>query len=175
LLVGVGVLLGTTVFRDDIANATGLAGPPMPVSIVSPLDSQGNVKVHEQGTANVSVGGVVTTQQVTPSHSFSVRIHGTGGEQIVECQGSPLPAGTRWFITSFGAANTNAGAAFAQLVLAHPASPSDEVGPALEMQANNTAQMTFPQPFVMTATDVNQCLSVQFSAGVETVIVGYRQ
>jgi hypothetical protein len=54
LLIGVGVVLGATVFRTDIAQATGLA-QAVSATIVSPLDAQGNVKVHEQGTANVNV------------------------------------------------------------------------------------------------------------------------
>jgi len=54
-LIGIGVVLGATVFRTDIARATGLARAAAPVNIVSPLDAQGNVNVHEQGTANVNV------------------------------------------------------------------------------------------------------------------------
>jgi hypothetical protein len=72
LLVGVGVVLGMTVFRADIAQATGLAQSvtvnntttnPVPVDVTNTslavreqnLDGSGNVKVHEQGTANVNV------------------------------------------------------------------------------------------------------------------------
>jgi hypothetical protein len=63
LLVGVGVALGATVFRADIAQATGLAqsvtvnnaaSDPVPVREQN-LDGGGNIKVHEQGTANVNV------------------------------------------------------------------------------------------------------------------------
>jgi hypothetical protein len=63
LLIGVGVVLGATVFRTDIAQATGLAqsvtvnntaGNPVPVREQN-LDGSGNIKVHEQGTANVNV------------------------------------------------------------------------------------------------------------------------
>jgi hypothetical protein len=65
LLVGVGVVLGTTVLRDDIAHATGLAPTPSSVVVVNPpaqavptreqnLDGS-NIKVHEEGTANVNV------------------------------------------------------------------------------------------------------------------------
>ena len=63
LLIGVGVVLGATVFRTDIAQATGLAqsvtvsntaGNPVPVQEQN-LDGSGNLKVHEQGTANVNV------------------------------------------------------------------------------------------------------------------------
>jgi hypothetical protein len=59
LLVGVGVILGMTVFRADIAQATGLAqsvtvnntaSNPVPVDVTN-----ATVPVHEQGTANVNV------------------------------------------------------------------------------------------------------------------------
>src|SRR5437016_6279236 len=75
LLVGIGVVLGTTVFRDDIAQATGLAPAPQSVTVVntstSPvpvreqnLDGSGNVKVHEQGTATVNVTNTVPVANV---------------------------------------------------------------------------------------------------------------
>jgi hypothetical protein len=60
LLVGVGVVLGTTVFRADLAEATGLAqsvtvnnttNNPVPVKEQN-LDGQ-NIRVHEEGTAAV--------------------------------------------------------------------------------------------------------------------------
>jgi hypothetical protein len=63
LLIGVGVILGTTVFRADLAQATGLsqsvtidntAANPVPVREQN-LDRTGNIKVHEQGTASVHV------------------------------------------------------------------------------------------------------------------------
>lgn len=54
LLIGLGVVLGTTVFRTDIARATGLAKPPDPVAEQN-LDGNGNIKVHEQGTVSARV------------------------------------------------------------------------------------------------------------------------
>jgi hypothetical protein len=61
VLVGVGVALGATVFRTDIAQATGLA---QDVNVTNTsdqavptreqnLDSNGNINVHEQGTVSV--------------------------------------------------------------------------------------------------------------------------
>jgi hypothetical protein len=63
LLVSVGVVLGATVFRSDIAQATGLAQsvtvnntPAQAVPVREQnLDGSGNIKVHEQGTASVNV------------------------------------------------------------------------------------------------------------------------
>jgi hypothetical protein len=64
-LLGIGLILGTTVFRDDIAHAAGIAsGAPVIVTNTSlnpvpvqeqNLDGNGNIKVHEQGTAIVRV------------------------------------------------------------------------------------------------------------------------
>lgn len=64
LLIAVGVVLGATVFRDEIAQAAGLAGSA-PVTVTNTpdqavptreqnTDGNGNIKVHEQGTASVS-------------------------------------------------------------------------------------------------------------------------
>src|SRR5262245_9778400 len=62
LLIVVGVALGTTVFRDDIANARSLAQAVTidnttanPVPVREQNTAGGNIKVHEQGTANVNV------------------------------------------------------------------------------------------------------------------------
>ena len=63
LLVAVGVVLGATVFRTDIAQATGLkqsqsvivdntAAQAVPVREQN-TDGDGNIKVHEQGTVQV--------------------------------------------------------------------------------------------------------------------------
>ena len=50
LLVGA-TLLGATVLREPIASAAQTVG----ATIIAPLDTNGNVAVHEQGTADVSV------------------------------------------------------------------------------------------------------------------------
>jgi hypothetical protein len=75
LLIGVGVVLGTTVFRIDIAQATGRAqsvtvdnttANPVPVREQN-TDANGNIKVHEQGTANVNVANSsLTVAPATP-------------------------------------------------------------------------------------------------------------
>jgi hypothetical protein len=51
LLVVGATVLGATVLREPIA----YAAQAVDSTIVGPLDGQGNVKVHEQGTANVSI------------------------------------------------------------------------------------------------------------------------
>src|SRR6266545_4402177 len=63
LLVALGIVLGSTVFRDEIARAAGLAQgvfisntPDQAVPVREQnLDNQGHIGVHEQGTANVNV------------------------------------------------------------------------------------------------------------------------
>jgi len=92
LLVCVGIVLGATVFRADIAQATGLkqsqsvivdntADNAVPVREQN-LDGSGNVKVHEQGTANVNV----TNSSLTVASPAPI----TGGAINV---GIPCPAG----------------------------------------------------------------------------------
>ena len=63
LLIVLGIALGATVFRTNIAQATGLAqavtvdntpANAVPVREQN-RDGSGNIKVHEQGTANVNV------------------------------------------------------------------------------------------------------------------------
>ena len=90
LLVCVGVVLGATVFRTDIAQATGLAqsvtvnntpAEAVPVREQN-LDGNGNVKVHEQGTANVNV----TNSSLTVASPAPI----TDGGMVVTL---PCPAG----------------------------------------------------------------------------------
>ena len=90
LLICVGVVLGVTVFRTDIAQATGLAqsvtvnntaGNPVPVRDQN-LDGSGNIKVHEQGTANVNV----TNNSLTVASPAPI----TDGAIVV---GIPCPTG----------------------------------------------------------------------------------
>jgi hypothetical protein len=50
-LVGVAAALGATVFKESIATAAD----SISATITGPLDAQGNVSVHERGTANVTV------------------------------------------------------------------------------------------------------------------------
>jgi hypothetical protein len=90
LLLCVGIVLGATVFRADIAQATGLAqsvtvnntaSNPVPVREQN-LDGSGSIKVHEQGTANVNV----TNSSLTVASPAPI----TDGAIVV---GIPCPAG----------------------------------------------------------------------------------
>ncbi len=53
LLIGLGVVLGATVFRTDIARAAGLAKPAQAVEEQN-VDGAGNIRVHEQGTVSAA-------------------------------------------------------------------------------------------------------------------------
>jgi hypothetical protein len=84
-LVAVSVVLGATVFREDIALATQAVS----AEIVDPLDSQGNVKVHEQGTADVRVTNravpvIVTDERVGVQQAGEpILVRLTGNQQYV--------------------------------------------------------------------------------------------
>jgi hypothetical protein len=81
LLVGVGVVLGSTVFRADIAQATGLAQSVTVTNTPLPVHEQGtasvnvtntSVPVHEQGVASVLHAGTPTTVQFSNLTLYTV-------------------------------------------------------------------------------------------------------
>jgi hypothetical protein len=96
LVVAVGVALGATVFRTDIAQATGLKKPQsvivdntaaqaVPVREQN-LDS-GNIKVHEQGTANVNVtNGSLSVSQPPVTGGGAFQIMKTGNSDTITPQ-----------------------------------------------------------------------------------------
>ena len=78
LAVLAGVVLAATVFREEVAYAAQAVN----ATIVGPLDGGGNIKVHEQGTANVNVtnSGLSVTPQLA-SKTFKTELNaGAGGE-----------------------------------------------------------------------------------------------
>jgi hypothetical protein len=100
LLVVLSVVLGATVFREPVA----WAAQTVDANIIGPLDGNGNVKVHEQGTANVNVLGTASTKAAIPPNAFSITVPflGSGGppgppDEVVL---GPDPAGTSYVITS---------------------------------------------------------------------------
>jgi len=108
LLLG-SIVLGATVFREDVARATGLASAP--VSIVSPLDANGNVKVRDQGTANVDVTNFPTTQPTrdvnAPGQSpvaNTFELSANAPQQFsFETISPEVPSGERFIATYFSA------------------------------------------------------------------------
>jgi hypothetical protein len=77
LLVLLSVVLGATVFREQVAHA---ASAVLKVREQN-LDAQGNIKVHEQGTANVNVTN--SSLSVAPPASITA-----GGDGFTEACGS---------------------------------------------------------------------------------------
>jgi hypothetical protein len=109
LLVGVGVVLGATVFRADIAQATGLApsvtvvntaADPVPVREQN-LDGSGRIRVHEGGTANVNV----TNSSLTVDGTVGIDQSANGVHEVDSVASSPL---SREGFASFGAGNPGA-------------------------------------------------------------------
>jgi hypothetical protein len=176
--------LGTTVFRTDIAQATGLAqsvtvnntsAQAVPVREQN-LDA-GNIKVHEEGTANVSVSGVVNTLSGQPANSFSLSTFATGLSKLQESCSQLRPAGTRWVISSVAVANGSGSPYHAVFGITPDGGATAYPGAlALEVPAGDTIQLSFPQPYVLTAATNDVCFSEIESrlATVEVAIVGYR-
>jgi hypothetical protein len=105
LLVG-SAALGATVFRTQIA---GAAQPPQPVREVN-TDANGNIKVHEQGTATVSVDSSSTNpvstinvndgQNLYSDNGFAALPMGLAG---ADASGSfTVPSGQRAVIEQVG-------------------------------------------------------------------------
>jgi hypothetical protein len=99
LLVGVGLVLGTTVFRADIAQATGLAQGVTVVNTASqavPVREQnldgGSIKVHEQGTARVRSD----EEEVSASQKLTSQGFGCEGDLYT------VPAGKRLIVEYIG-------------------------------------------------------------------------
>ena len=106
LLVGVGVVLGATVFRSDIAQATGLAQsvtvdntPAQAVPVrEQDLDASGNIKVHEQGVVSddhTNITFHAQTDSGTPTNCLNENIF-------------TVPAGKQ-FVAQFVAINSATG------------------------------------------------------------------
>jgi hypothetical protein len=95
LLVSVGVVLGVTVFRSDIAQATGLAqsvtvdnthAQAVPVR-EQDLDASGNIRVHEQGVVrddHTNITFHAQTDSGTPTNCLNDDIYTVpAGKQFV--------------------------------------------------------------------------------------------
>lgn len=81
--VAVGAVGGMTVVPDPAWAPPAATPPPQPV-VEQNLDAHGNVKVHEQGTANVNV--------VDGNEPYSVHLDVNAGNPQ-RCKDVPLPAG----------------------------------------------------------------------------------
>jgi hypothetical protein len=185
LLLG-SIILGATVLREPLARAavpiasvfvSNDASNPVPVREQN-LDANGNVRVHEQGVANVTVNGVVATEPVQPPKSFSLAPRAIGALDIEEGCDQSLPAGTGWFISSFAAANESDSVRGATLALFRRDGDTLEalraIGPVIRLRAYETVQLTFPQPFALTSPEDGLCLK-SLGADIAMTVVGYRR
>jgi hypothetical protein len=101
LLIGVGVVLGATVFRADIAQATGLAqavtvtnSPAQAVPVREQnLDGNGFIKIHEQGVAKVVNANEPSYQPFQANFGNTILDGGYGA-----CADLTVPAGKRLVI-----------------------------------------------------------------------------
>jgi hypothetical protein len=179
LLVLGATFLGATVLSGPIASAA----QSVSATITGPLDGQGNVKVHEQGTANVNVLGNASVQAAIPASQFSLE-NGTNGPPI-DLSG-PDPAGTNYAITSVSFSNRDDTPGTAELFGAY-GETSDCIsftlldtsfGPLVAVPAHDTVTLTFPQPFVIKAkSGAASCLSAVGHFGLTDLsitVVGYR-
>jgi hypothetical protein len=176
LMLGAAIL-ASTVLSGPIASAA----QSVSATITGPLDGQGNVKVHEQGTANVNVLGNVSTQGAIPATQFSRFRFLTGAPDVVS---GPDPAGRNYAITSVSFGNrldtpqemnlfAEYGTTSDCRSFTGPLDGSD--GPLATVPAHDTVSMTFPQPFVVEAkAGANSCLLAGSGLGhAEVTVVGY--
>src|SRR6266508_2323289 len=159
LLLLASFVLGATVLHERVAAA---AAAVQQVSVVSPVDAQGSVRVRQQA--------VVRTQAALPARSFSET-----GHFFRDGCGDNLPAGTRWVISSFAATNISDGPSGGELSLLDPGPGETLPGLQIRVPARETAQLTFPQPYVFTSPEDGLCLLAHGLPEVLMTIVGYRE
>ena len=173
-------VLGATAVRQPIAHAASAMSVVVANSKKTPVpvreqntDTDGNIKVHEHGTATVKVNGVATTQPVQPANSLN--LEGVNPTQL-GCNDN-LPAGTQWVISSLSLANlSDVNKASLRLGLLENVGGifiPDIEAPTLASLPGDTVQLTFPQPFVLTASQSGECLAISNSGGAWS-LVGYR-
>jgi hypothetical protein len=150
LLVGVGVVLGATVLRTDIAQATGLATGPNVTVVNTPAqavpgreqntDGGGNIKVHEQGTADVNV-----TNTSVPTHEQGTAdVHVTNSSLSIAGPAPVVDGGSNGVSTFPGQSVTNTGIQTATSV-------SIALSPgvaAIVFRYQGNAVSAFPGPFL---------------------------
>ena len=90
-VIGASVALGSTVFKEQVA----WAAQAVDANIIGPLDGNGNIRVHEQGTVASQITG-----PVDDSGSVVVRESGTWWRKVAEnltvVNGTPFTHTTDW-------------------------------------------------------------------------------
>jgi hypothetical protein len=86
VLISASAFLGATVFHEEIAQAAQLVS----AEIIGPLDAQGNVKVHEQGTADVNITNrAVTVTGTVDINETTSKLLDTGPSGVLVSAGAP--------------------------------------------------------------------------------------
>jgi hypothetical protein len=148
------LVLGATLFREPIA----WAAQAVDANIIGPLDAGGNVKVHEQGTANVNVtnGSLKAGSYPTEADGFFQRLAVLFPFQNRPLLEGPLTSSEELRITSFTIDNINDGEAYVsigglQVADTDKACPTYVLGDlhvvlVVAVPAHGTLQLPFPQP-----------------------------
>ena len=170
-------------------NVTVVNSPSQPVPVTGtisvgsePVPVTGTVNVGNEAvpvTGTVSVGNVVQFQPAISVGAFSKRFLFGSGLWLIS---GPDPAGTSYAITSLTLANVNDNAA--NVITYAGWSDTDctlnpthfQHGPVVQLRANETVHLSFPQPFVFAAQPgASSCLVIGIThPNIATTVVGYR-
>ena len=141
--VGAGGML-VVVMAILLTSGMGSAAGAALLNVVVTNDSDHPVPVHEQGTANVNVNGTVPVAPKLPANAFS-----SFGFEDQTVGPSNLPAGSNWYISEVSGANCSDSPQEVSVVL--ETSSRAQRGPNLIIPAQDTVDVTFPQPFTLRA------------------------
>jgi len=188
VLVCVGVVLGATVFRSDIAQATGLAQevtvnntPAQAVPVRDQnLDASGNIKVHEQGVVRDDHTNITFHAQTAANNNDKLNCHNDGiytvpaGKQFVaqfvsitDSTGTPSTTANQ---ASLYNASQGEFADFASFALTQGTLGRWAVSQTLDLVFPSGANLGFQvQPDAAT----NDCLSNGIAGAAQITVGGY--
>jgi hypothetical protein len=181
LLIAVGIALGTTVFRTDIAQATGLAqsvtvdnadANPVPVTAANPVPvtAANTLPVHEQGTATVHVDNGNLTVSARPAQTpwFHFESFGALGPAL-RVLFTPPSGSTTLALTSITVDNFQSATAesvrFALDIGHTNCSQVSAFVNTATVPAKDTVHLAFPQPMVFSPGGSNWSLCAQYPPG----------
>jgi hypothetical protein len=178
------------------SNVTGIVTVGNDPSNPVPVQQQGtanvnvtntSVPVHEQGTANVNVDNFPAIQPVSvslPTNSFdySNGPFSDSASPVIANIFSNEPVGTRYAISNVTLAAGPDNAMVTIFVRSFSQTPLGCDGPQLEHEplvtltapANDTASVSFPQPFVSPSNSDTECLTVNITGTAYLTVVGHK-
>jgi hypothetical protein len=151
LLVVGATILGSTILREPIASAA----QSVSATIVGPLDANGNVAVHEQGTASVHVDNTKLPSAAPATQHLLVDLSGGGSETF-----GPVDASLIVVYSS----NDNTGSVFLY--------DGNELALALQGPVSGSPNhyvLPLTQPIRLSKASLSQCAVPPCSAEVEIV------